>query len=563
MKIRLTLTLLFAITVLKAQTIRCQSSSLAFDTLTELQIDSLSFFLSNSSTQTVTVEQFYVLPIYGGNAFFLKDSSYSIPGMDSVQVWVYFKPRHNIFHNSELIVVFCPSGQCLSGTHRINLTGQGRYSNNYYQSTENLTEQSLRTTLKTKISSPYTSLGYNSARDQMFMQVDNKATNGQGATVNTLECVYTGRVITGYTSRTQAQNSPMNFNTEHTFPQGFFSENEPMRSDLYHLFPTDAPANNSRANFAFGIATTPFQNTSINNPLNLTDASKLGANNLYEPRNLHKGRTARAMMYFVLRYQDYTNFMSGQENLLRQWHNNYPPTTEERNRNQAISLLQQNRNPFIDYPQFAERISSLTANTTTAPVVWGLRPAINLIHFGPVTIDSLYFYRFHLTNTGNQPVQISNMSISGNALAIVSNSSNFTIPVGESASVLISFAQSGGISISGNLAFQTNIPGSPTYNVPITGNVNLSTPEQEIFEFEPAVYPIPADQSIHITLGSKSSLPIAIKIIDASGRQVRELSLSGEQDHYAFDVHDLPNGLYLLGVSFGNFTRWYKVPISH
>lgn len=504
-----------------------------------------------------------MLPIYGGNAFFLKDSSYSIPGMDSVQVWVYFKPRHNIFHNSELIVVFCPSGQCLSGTHRINLFGQGRYSNNYYQSTENLAEQSLRTALKTKISSPYTSLGYNSARDQMFMQVDNKATNGQGASVNTLECVYTGRVITGYTSRTQAQNSPMNFNTEHTFPQGFFSENEPMRSDLYHLFPTDAPANNSRANFAFGMATTPFQNTSINNPLNLTDASKLGANNLYEPRNLHKGRTARAMMYFVLRYQDYTNFMSGQENLLRQWHNNYPPTTEERNRNQAISLLQQNRNPFIDYPQFAERISSLTATTSTAPVVWGLRPAINLIHFGPVTIDSLYFYRFHLTNTGNQPVQISNMSISGNALAIVSNSSNFTIPVGESASVLISFAQSGGISISGNLAFQTNVPGSTIYAVPITGNVNLSAPAQEIFELEPAVYPIPADQSIRINLGSNSSLPVAVKIIDASGQQVREHSLSVEQDLYTFDVHDLPNGLYFIGIAYGNLTRWHKVPISH
>ena len=43
------------------------------------------------------------------------------------------------------------------------------------------------------------------------------------------------------------------FNTEHTFPQSFFSQNLPMRSDLFHIFPTLATANSERANFPFGV----------------------------------------------------------------------------------------------------------------------------------------------------------------------------------------------------------------------------------------------------------------------------------------------------------------------
>jgi endonuclease I len=563
MKSGLILFLFFSFSFVQAQSIRCRTSLLAFDTLLETQTDSLSFFLSNVSQQGITVNQFYLMPIYGAPAFFLKDSLFLVPALDSVRVWVYFKPRHNIYHNSELIMTFCPTGQCLAGTHRINLTGQGRYSNTYYQTTENLIEQSLRTALKTKISSPFTSLGYNSARDQMFMLIDNKATNGQGATVNTLECIYTGRVITGYTSRTQAQNSPMNFNTEHTFPQGFFNENEPMRSDLFHLFPTDAPANNSRANFAFGIASTPFQSVAINNPLNLADASKLGANNLYEPRNLQKGRTARGMMYFVLRYQDYSNFMSGQESLLRTWHSLYPPLTEERTRNQAIALQQQNRNPFIDYPQFAERISSLTAATTSAPVVWGIRPALNSIHLGPVGVDSLYRYVFHLTNTGNQAIQISNPTISGAGLAITSGSSGFTIAIGESAPVSLSFTQSGNLSPSGTLSFQTNVPGFGSVNIPITGANQLSLEQTEFRFVAPELFPLPADEEVYIGFKEKRYQPLFIRLINERGQVVFDHIEAPNAESFIIETRHLPEGLYFLGLAYGSFHQFYKVPVRH
>ncbi|MFN5704616.1 MAG: endonuclease, partial [bacterium] len=181
----------------------------------------------------------------------------------------------------------------------------------------------------------------------------------------------------------------------------FFNQDEPMRSDLYHLFPTDANANNSRGNFPFGIASTPYQNDATNFP------SHLGSNNLYEPRDVHKGNVARAMMYFVIRYSDYANHFAPQESILRAWHNQYTPSVIEKKRNDAIASLQKNRNPFIDYPQFNERITKIigTSNTLIVPSIYFL-DSIQVLTLSD-TIDSITVY-VPIINNGNKNVKISN-----------------------------------------------------------------------------------------------------------------------------------------------------------
>ncbi|MFN5704299.1 MAG: endonuclease I family protein, partial [bacterium] len=338
--------------------ITSSKNSIAFNATNELSIDSVTFYVKNNSTDAIKIDSLVFFKTYSSYAFSSKFNRVTINAKDSAAVKIYFHPKHNILHNSELLIITEPSAYSIS----IDITGQGKYSKTYYNQTENKTEDALKAALKTTITAGYVSLGYNSARDKMFMEFDNQKINGQGASVNTLECVYTGRKAVGYTDRTDAQNSA-NFNTEHTFPQGFFNQDEPMRSDLYHLFPTDANANNSRGNFPFGIASTPYQNDATNFP------SHLGSNNLYEPRDVHKGNVARAMMYFVIRYSDYANHFAPQENILRAWHNQYTPSEIEKKRNDAIAILQKNRNPFIDYPQFNERITKIigTSNTLIVP----------------------------------------------------------------------------------------------------------------------------------------------------------------------------------------------------
>lgn len=39
------------------------------------------------------------------------------------------------------------------------------------------------------------------------------------------------------------------FNREHSIPQSWFNKKSPMRSDLFHVYPTDGYVNNKRSNY--------------------------------------------------------------------------------------------------------------------------------------------------------------------------------------------------------------------------------------------------------------------------------------------------------------------------
>lgn len=418
--------------------------SVYFKPTNELQLDSSLIVLHNNSAESILIRDLKFFNTLGSSAFYTNPLSDSvIQSKDSVSFYIYFKPRHNIFHNSELLVITKPS--CFSFS--IDLKAQGKFSIPYYANTENKSEEDLKTSLKSIISAGYVSLGYNLARDNMFMTIDNQRVNGQGASVNSLECIYTGKKSLAYNTRTESQTND-NFNTEHTFPQSLFSQNEPMRSDLHHLFPTNDAANNSRSNYPFGVATTPYVNDAVNNP------SHLGSNTLYEPRDVQKGRTARAMMYFVIRYQDYSNFFLPQESILRKWNIDFPPNQIDKKRNADIQTVQKNRNPFVDYPQFAERINKLSG-TSTSPIVKSIY-VLDSIQTNELsdTTDSVVLY-FPIINTGNKSVLIYN-GISTNTL-VDFNFDSVRVQPGESVSlpIIIHTKDTSGIFTSG-LQFYTD-----------------------------------------------------------------------------------------------------------
>lgn len=219
----------------------------------------------------------------------------------------------------------------------------------YYDPTNNLHEDSLKQALAQLLNSAGT-LTYNEARDSIFMAIDNQRVNGQGAQVNTLECVYTGTLATGYADRLDAQTTN-NFNTEHTWPQSFYSGALPMYTDLHHLFPTTASSNSERANKPFG---------PVGSPTWQVGGSRSDATT-FEPRDVHKGTVSRAMLYFLARYPNYGNFVSpADEVVLRQWAAQFPPSAVDSSRNVAIHSIQGNRNPFVDVPYLLERISSFS-----------------------------------------------------------------------------------------------------------------------------------------------------------------------------------------------------------
>ena len=412
-KISLLFVFLLLTNFVKAQTLQVSPSQLVFGTVDELSVDSQQVWLTNNNAYTVKVFDCLFTKTYGAPAFSVNQQQYTLAPGAAVGVWVRFYPSHNINHNCEMIIrTDGPKGDA-----RVDLRGQGHYSKAYYDTTENLSEESLKQALKVITGQGYRSLGYSApfpatspcARDTMFMIIDNQAANGQGATQNTIECVYTGRQIVGYVDRVQCQNTAdpyYNFNTEHTFPQSLFSSLEPMRSDMYHLYPTDESANNKRSNYPFGV---------VINPTWSVGGSKFDQNtNIFEPRDVHKGVVARAMFYFVTRYQNYNSYLDSQEQILRQWHKTYLPSQVERRRCDDIYTYQKNRNPFIDYPQFIDRINSIS-NLSVAPSLNTFVLPEDTINYGLINGGIPNVYRFWIVNDGNQTITVSGLTLTPNS----------------------------------------------------------------------------------------------------------------------------------------------------
>ena len=172
------------------------------------------------------------------------------------------------------------------------------------------------------------------------------------------------------------------YNREHLIPQSVFGSGvTPMYSDAHFVVPADKYVNAQRGDLPFGVVNT------VNNIY--SNGSKKGANlnsgysagysgTVFEPINEFKGDIARMLLYFATRYEDQVAgwnfamfngtsnqvFTSNAINILLTWNNNDPVSTREIARNNAIYARQNNRNPYIDHPEYAMNIwGNLLSNT--------------------------------------------------------------------------------------------------------------------------------------------------------------------------------------------------------
>ena len=177
------------------------------------------------------------------------------------------------------------------------------------------------------------------------------------------------------------------YNREHIIPQSVFNSNSPMVGDAHFIPPTDGKVNGMRSNYPHGkVATASW--TSKN-------GSKLGSSavsgytgTVFEPINEFKGDIARMYFYFATRYENTVatysyDMFNGTSNqvfttafltMLLQWHAQDPVSAREIARNNAIYARQNNRNPFIDNPNYVNLIwgGGSTADTTAPSVPSGL-----------------------------------------------------------------------------------------------------------------------------------------------------------------------------------------------
>ena len=175
------------------------------------------------------------------------------------------------------------------------------------------------------------------------------------------------------------------YNREHSWPQSWFNSGSPMKTDLFHVYPTDGYVNGQRGSYPFGNVTGT-KWTSLNGSKK-GDCSYPGYNGTaFEPIDEYKGDFARSYFYMSTRYYgedsgwQNNSMVNGAEilpwaqNLLMEWSINDPVSTKEINRNNEVYNIQNNRNPYIDHPEFALLIFSSNYPQPTylsTPVITG------------------------------------------------------------------------------------------------------------------------------------------------------------------------------------------------
>lgn len=505
---------------------------------------------TNASNQDITVDSVLFFRNWNKNSFRVSDSSFVVPANGSKQITVYFEPKHNMFHNSELI--FMNSSH--HGPIRLDVRGQGRFALTYYNTSENLEGEPLKAALKARINQGYVQLGYtgtNNARIRMYETIDNWKNNGRepNSPVNKAECVYTGRIITGYPINTGTiNNAPYSMNTEHTWPQSLGATDEPMQSDLHHLYPVDGAANTIRSN-------DPYANLAT---FTWTQGGSKSNGSAFEPRNEQKGNVAISLFYFGLKYNGVANvsisWLTPQESTLRGWLNTFPPNAIARKRNIDINAAQNNRNPFIDYPQFMDRISTISGTATVSITKSLLLPEMSA-DFGVVNVGSTTQYQVVVMNNGRDSVQLSNAIVSGNGFALSGSFPTRWLQAGESLAIPVDFTPTSAGPNAGTLTFNTDITAFPSYTVALNANGATSVIEPGFSFQQLEVFPNPAvnylsGQRVPVVFvmanESLTSQPSGLELVNSLGQRIQTRIQMVDNQRLAVDVQSLPAGVYTL-----------------
>ena len=183
------------------------------------------------------------------------------------------------------------------------------------------------------------------------------------------------------------------YNREHSFPNSWFGgdKSSPMYTDLFHMYPTDKKVNNERSNFIYGNVQTPSYTSSNGSKLGSADPSTELSGTVFEPIDEYKGDLARTYFYMATCYEDkiagwasiqteaqailagnsYPAYKAVYVNLLLKWAKNDPVSQKEIDRNNAVYGIQNNRNPYIDHPEYAEAVwnpATAIGEITTATI---------------------------------------------------------------------------------------------------------------------------------------------------------------------------------------------------
>ncbi len=246
-------------------------------------------------------------------------------------------------------------------------------SDGYYDSITFETGYQLKSALKNIIRSGHNDRGYKALFHVYFTSDADTTFDSDGTIVDMYsENPNSDDPYTFKTTKDMCGNYQQEadcFNREHIFPQSAFKKKHPMRSDFFHIYPTDGYVNNRRGHLSFGEVSQASWESENGSKIGSNIFEREG-NKVFEPIDEFKGDIARALLYFATRYQDQVprfehEWLDGSRDqvyrscfirLLLKWHNQDPVSVHEQKRNDAGYKFQGNRNPYIDHPEWVEKI---------------------------------------------------------------------------------------------------------------------------------------------------------------------------------------------------------------
>ncbi|MBQ6921104.1 MAG: endonuclease [Bacilli bacterium] len=164
------------------------------------------------------------------------------------------------------------------------------------------------------------------------------------------------------------------WNKEHIWAKsnGFNTKSLPAYSDLHHLRASDWKCNNIRSNNPFAVVATHSSSTAVDDWTQKRKTDNYSSGGVFEPRDSDKGDVARALFYMATRYYngdgsggtslsltngtDSSGGKWGYLDTLLAWHEADPVDEFEAHRNDLVYSVQNNRNPYIDHPEYARSV---------------------------------------------------------------------------------------------------------------------------------------------------------------------------------------------------------------
>ena len=272
-----------------------------------------------------------------------------------------------------------------------------------------------------------------------------------------IHALYINRNVTNQTTAwDDHQQTQWGINREHVWPkaEGFETSGAGgARGDPMHLMAGNGYANNIHSNYYYGYVNTSSSYTNCGSKYsnisgNLLGKSKTlgGSTNVFEPQDCDKGDIARAIFYMVARYNYYSKsdsdgIDSNNPNLvltqslsdwassgyssttsttgkmgimtdLLAWHHADPVDEYEIHRNNLLyTNYTNNRNPFIDFPEWADFIwGSVNYNGSTY-----ISHSTTPTGYATPSSDTINGYN---SGGGSDPVAVTGVSLNTNSTSV-------------------------------------------------------------------------------------------------------------------------------------------------